>query len=113
MSYVYATLSRMSSALESRVADGALSQNQNKGPKADVWALCVSICRSQQFRLKENMKNTKKAHSPPKVLILFWEDVFSLSLWLKVRKGVHLESTLGFHHILYSDCLRESQDLQL
>lgn len=54
------------------------------------------------------MKNIKKVYSLFKVLILFWEDVFSFSLWLKVRKGAYLESILGFYYILYLDCLRES-----
>lgn len=63
----------------------------------------------QQYRLNENTKLPKKAHSPPpEVLILFWEEMFQLGLWLKVRIGAYLESTLGFHHILYSGCLRES-----
>lgn len=66
-----------------------------------------------QTKLNKNTKIAKEAYLPPKVLILFWEEMFSLSLWLKVRKGAHLESTRGFHHILYSGCLRESQDLKL
>lgn len=115
MSYICTRFPEISSTLESRVVQTGHDHKTriSKGPKADICWLWVSISRSPtlQTKLNENTEITKKAHLPPTVLILFWEELFSLSLWLKVRKGAHLESTLDFHHILYSGCLRGSQDL--
>ena len=103
--------SEIPSILASRVVQGGDDRRirVSEGPIADVCWLWASIDRSPalQTKLNENTKITQKALLPPKVLILFWEEMFSLGLWLKVRKGAHLESALGFHHILYPGCLRE------